>query len=209
MKNKPEIVYQYLKYSTFEKMVANKTLRLSDIQRSNDSTELQLVFELIKQVFSEEYQKDKKKYRYVDEYLTESEYNKAISNILNPIGTVENVLHTQFVSCFSKNGDLLSQWRGYAEEHIDQDRSVGGISVGFRTDSLEKLTQTSYGEDFLTFGPVEYRPKMQKSLLRKAIQEKTLTIRQYIKDHRTIYGLDMAQLMVDCHSLVIQKGAYI
>ena len=34
------LVYQYLPFSSFIKMIENKTIKLSNIRRSNDTTEL-------------------------------------------------------------------------------------------------------------------------------------------------------------------------
>ena len=39
--------------------------------------------------------------------------------------------------CLSKKGDLLSQWRGYADDAF-------GVSIGFEKDYLKKLSMESF-----------------------------------------------------------------
>ena len=59
-----------------------------------------------------------------------------------------------FVSCFCEEGDLLSQWRGYAQ-------AGEGYSIGIDGD---QLGQIGGGRNFF-FGPVEYDREIQEAII--------------------------------------------
>lgn len=48
---------------------------------------------------------------------------------------------TTYTTCFSENGDLLSQWRGYAND-------AKGISIGFNKDILQTFGTGGYNYHF-------------------------------------------------------------
>lgn len=48
---------------------------------------------------------------------------------------------TTYTTCFSENGDLLSQWRGYAND-------AKGISIGFNKDILQTFDTGGYNYHF-------------------------------------------------------------
>lgn len=62
-----------------------------------------------------------------------------------------------YASCFSTEGDLLSQWRAYAQDGY-------GVSVGFSGELLEKVNKREYGIKFL---PIIYAEKKQKEYARE------------------------------------------
>lgn len=194
-KSKEELVYQYLPYSSFEKMVYNKTIKLSNIRKSNDTTELDYGRDVYKTVIFEELEKNKK--------LSENskkEFRKSFDEKIKHIDILnEKELHGQFVSCFSKNGDLLSQWRGYSQEMISKRKYLtkilndknnmkndellvtesiyGGVSVGFSKDYLKVITSGLNGS-VLNSGEVIYTKHWQKKNFRKNAQN---IINDYIK----------------------------
>ncbi len=66
--------------------------------------------------------------------------------------------------CLSEDGDLLSQWRGYAAD-------ATGVSIGFSKDYLEQLAKASrpvQGSDKpgFTLQRVEYDPDIQEELIK-------------------------------------------
>jgi hypothetical protein len=71
--------------------------------------------------------------------------------------------------CLSEDGDLLSQWRGYAA-------NATGVSVGFSKDYLEHLAEASrpvQGSEKtgFTLQRVEYDPAIQEELIKPAYIE--------------------------------------
>ncbi len=61
--------------------------------------------------------------------------------------------------CLSTDGDLLSQWRGYAED-------ARGVSIGFAADELQKIATAEGGEDLIiSFGPIAYEDSSLAEIL--------------------------------------------
>jgi hypothetical protein len=65
--------------------------------------------------------------------------------------------------CLSEDGDLLSQWRGYAAD-------AAGVSIGFSKDYLEHFARTNQGQEKsgFFFQRVEYAPEIQGTLIEPA-----------------------------------------
>lgn len=128
----PGIVYHYCTLDTFEKIVTNGTLKLTDITQSNDGNELVFYannYERLRDYFIQLEKKDEKL-----GYL-----KKCLDMVY---GYINNIVC--YTSCFSKLIDSLGQWRGYGDDGK-------GIAIGFDT---EKLTEFENYKFF--FDKVEY-----------------------------------------------------
>ncbi len=68
--------------------------------------------------------------------------------------------------CLSEEGDLLSQWRGYASD-------ATGVAIGFSQEYLEEFSHQSKGGDKtgFTLQRVEYSPEAQKELVTPTYRE--------------------------------------
>lgn len=72
--------------------------------------------------------------------------------------------------CLSAEGDLLSQWRAYAD-------NASGHSIGFSREYLEMLGANPYGDaPIFTMGRVEYRAEEHRKLLEPAYRELRILI---------------------------------
>lgn len=97
------LLYHYTKLDTLWEILESDSLFARNIRFSNDTNEYLLGQALIKDFITNCLN------------LTENIRKEIIEDIeKNPI--------MQFMVCFCKNGDLLSQWRGYAKS---------GVSIGF------------------------------------------------------------------------------
>lgn len=112
----PEILYHYCSNDAFLKIVGGNSIWLSDISLSNDSME----GKWLDKVFSE----------YCDNRGVHSKISGEFR--LRIMSLVSAVRALGF--CLSKDSDVLSQWRGYAD-------NGAGIAIGFRRDILEGLTK--------------------------------------------------------------------
>lgn len=186
-----ETFYKYTTVDTFKSIIKSGQLWLTDIQNSNDSTELKLSYDLIKEVFEEEF--DKKQPKYIDNFFPKTEFQKFYHNNTKYINDLENTLHTQYVTCFSSKGDMLSQWRGYANDG-------DGLSIGF--------DRSIFARNDYTFGEVLYNKYRQKSLYRSYINPIIKDIKNYVKEHKTIKGYDECKFMVEYNCLLL-KGVFI
>ena len=125
------LLYHYAGNQKGFSILESKSIRLSDIRKSNDYNELLLfypdIFYEILQVYRE------KPYDFKYEGLVGE---KALTNLLNCTmdmisDSVDEGDFSNFVLCFSEEADMLSQWRGYADDGK-------GISIGFSKELLQQ-----------------------------------------------------------------------
>lgn len=86
--NNENIFYHYCSLDTLHKMIEGKTIRLSNIDRMNDSNEGKDIEKFAKDIIED-----------IPDSLKEQYYNQRI-----------------YISCFSKGNDILSQWRAYGDD---------------------------------------------------------------------------------------------
>ena len=132
-----EILYHYCDMQVFKSIIENKSIRLTDITKSNDDMEKKW---LIKQ-----YQ----------DYLSNSAIrltNNEVKNILlAEINGIESLydLAKSYVFCMSEKGDDLSQWRGYGNDGC-------GIAIGFDKDYFDFLHSSGATSCTLSLEKVRY-----------------------------------------------------
>ena len=181
-KNKEKIIYHYCSVDTFLSIIKNQELRVSDIFKMNDSSEEKCLEDLLKFYLKRihgELLKDKKFKEYLDKKgkndkekakkeLFKEYYNKIFSvpikkNIdnyikINKFLTINDLLKEKskkikrYICCFSGDGDLLSQWRAYADDGK-------GISIGFKKSKIKDFLRKIEIDLF----DVEYIRKFKKS----------------------------------------------
>lgn len=128
-----KILYHYCSVETFFNIIANSTLWLSDVEKSNDYQECILCREYVN--------------KFMEKYLEEdTEAIKAWKHWYNA-GAETSYSTRTFAICFSESCDQLSQWRGYAQDGQ-------GIAIGFDIAILEELNQIS--EHHIAFKKVLY-----------------------------------------------------
>lgn len=133
-------VYHYCNLETFFAIFSNSTIRLNNITKSNDSEEIIYLLPKMRKycinLFN--YYNDS----FPDEYKLHSDFiNNVFESKFN-----ETALNF-YVSCFSEEADLLSQWRGYANDAC-------GVSIGFSTESLYPLVNSVHSS--YNFSQVRY-----------------------------------------------------
>lgn len=111
-----DLIYHYCSADTFNAICTNKTIRLCDIFSMNDSMEMHWGYSIWIKVANE----------LISDFGRE--FIDAIDKIINISGTKSLVL----ASCFSLEGDVLSQWRAYAED-------ATGYCLGFSAENLLQL----------------------------------------------------------------------
>lgn len=106
------ILYHYCSNNAFHSIIENSSIWLSSLSLSNDSMEGKLVAEIIGLIA-----KDDELDQAATERLQESVFR--LEQFVDGLGF-----------CLSECGDLLSQWRGYADD-------ATGVSIGFSKNYLE------------------------------------------------------------------------
>lgn len=110
-----KIIYHYCSLETFKSIIENKCFWLCDVQKSNDSTELiylqnKMIESIDKVINSPDY--------------TTPQYDKdLLQQIKNVVQNTEFNTVPVYSCSFSMDEDLLSQWRGYADDGF-------GVAIG-------------------------------------------------------------------------------
>ena len=131
-------LYHYCSNDKSYSILKSKSIRLSDIQKSNDYRELSLFFPRILDYIEELYHQ--KPFRLQCDGKIEVE---ALSKLLSYSydywkNRFSSGDFSNFVLCFSEAADSLSQWRGYAD-------NGRGCCLGFSKDALEEYCLSTNG----------------------------------------------------------------
>lgn len=148
-----DIIYQYVNIQTALSIFENREIWLSNTLKMNDSLEEKYLEHLLKQEVQNlrnEIRKDKNYKNFIlareekDKlkeqllykklsYDTKSKIKRLIfiekRIIINTLLQIKEQEYDRYISCFSEDGDLLSQWRGYADDGK-------GLSIGFNRKKL-------------------------------------------------------------------------
>lgn len=158
---KIDSIYHYCGVDTFMAIIQNKTLRLSDLNKTNDYMEKKWANRFIicaLQKALKEYKIDmnlEEKYWYDDEANNHLQYyEKEVKKVLyneNPI----------LITCFSMEKDRLSQWRAYGQDGE-------GISIGFNYKLISKLDNKV---DSLCVRRIIYKEQLQQEKLQELVED--------------------------------------
>ena len=128
--NNPEILYHYCSLKTFLDIMKNKSIWVSDIERSNDFLELIALRKLLANHINADLNE------IIDKHMMSDGDKEKAKNLWRLRDDFMSRLTTAyartFVFCLSEEPDLLSQWRGYADDG-------NGMVIGFKTSFFEKL----------------------------------------------------------------------
>ncbi len=151
-KRPPSILYHYTSQEGLLGILDNRELWATKAHYLNDSKEFSYAIDLLNEVLSEE------------------EYDQEETQALrDAIGSVEQI--NVCVSSFTKNGNLLSQWRGYGSEGA-------GYSLGINGKQLNRIAES---QNFILV-PVLYRRDQQLLLIKELIE-------LWLNDQHEIDGL--------------------
>jgi hypothetical protein len=130
------VVFHYTSLSGFQQIVRSGKMYASDIRYLNDATEMTHALRLVQDA-------RERRLRAIDDI---KEAGGNISSMLDPslpdhmlmFDLDEQVRGAPcYVTCFTKEGNQLSQWRGYCPPHK-------GISIGFLTSDLRASAKTQW-----------------------------------------------------------------
>lgn len=111
-----ELLYHYCTPTTFQAICENKTVRFSDIFSMNDFMEMHWGYRVWESVATK----------------TINELGKEFIETVDAIISESGARALPLAACFSAQGDVLSQWRAYAEDGH-------GFCIGFRAKHLTRL----------------------------------------------------------------------
>jgi Protein of unknown function (DUF2971) len=116
----PSPLYHYTSAGSLIEILKSRVLWASSIHCTNDSSEYVHAFRLTRELCA-------------DRNVIPADFAQAILASLD--GDYRSVeMESKFVACFSKIGDLLSQWRAYGG-------SGSGFSIGFEPEALLRIAE--------------------------------------------------------------------
>lgn len=141
-------LYHYCSTESFYKIISNKEIWLTSLSLSNDSMEGQLVKHLLSEIA-------------IKDGLDEGHVKKLQEAAAN-INTIIDGLGF----CLSEKKDILSQWRGYANDAY-------GVSIGFSKEYIELLADSYRGGQVSGFalGKVIYEPTEQEQVIKPTYEK--------------------------------------
>lgn len=189
------IVYHYCSIDVFKKIILGKSIRLSDITKSNDSMEIMWITKYIKEIFEEEFQKEIKQTKYFKASYSEDIFKELVERYFKDFFDEPYMMYSYFVCCFSEKGDLLSQWRGYADDGK-------GVAIGFDTDLLAEFGQPEENDYISTpifnFNKIEYLERIQKKMVKDVAIKLISSLKELSKNASTNLKLDSMSIFNKC-----------
>ena len=158
MENKgyPKVLYHYASMEKGTSILKHKNIRLSDITKSNDVKEISIFFPDLFDEMLKNYD-EHNGFSYKFEYKGKGN-RQAFGLFVNELKKkiekeFEDGSIATFALCLSEEGDLLSQWRGYADDGK-------GICLGLNVEEILKFVGISSVSGF-SLEKVEYLSKEQ------------------------------------------------
>jgi hypothetical protein len=140
------VLYHYTGFMGFQSIVSTKTLRASSLHHMNDATEFSYAKEIAASVAKE-----------ILDQNAAPEQREVLELFCAHAANITPV--PIFASCFSEDGDLLSQWRGYCP-------GGRGVAIGFDRGELATVGRRN-GFELI---PCVYDEEQQRNLITEAIQ---------------------------------------
>lgn len=152
-------LYHYCSTNSFKTIIEQNTILLSSLNLSNDSLEGRLITDIFSRI------------------STSDGVSKESQEKLRDGVTFLEQLYDGLGFCLSEQGDLLSQWRGYAYD-------ASGFSIGFSKEYLDSITQQDNKlakSDFL-LKKVVYSPSEQEEIVRPTYSK----VKQIVDDGKLV-----------------------
>ena len=115
-------LYHYTTIVGLQGIIKDRAIWFGHVTSLNDRLEMQYGQDLIANVIREHIEKEKRQ-----------DIRNFLQNLLTNVQVFGKAMHEMFVACFCQSGNLLSQWRGYAN-------SGGGYCLGFEILPRTRIT---------------------------------------------------------------------
>ena len=181
-------IFHYCSVDTFNLVISNKCIRVSDLNKTNDYMEKEWASDTILNILQDEFVKlgvtinldeDYKYWNGVDSH------RKFLEKKINEFRASSDPI---LITCFSKNSDKLSQWRAYGEDGY-------GVAIGFDLNKIRLLQDKGYN---IYVKDVIYNEKKQGIEISKAIKQSV----NYMKE---LFNGDDARISDDFNEYFIYE----
>ncbi|WP_346867458.1 DUF2971 domain-containing protein [Clostridium sp. UBA1353] len=113
----------------FIAIISNKSLRLCDLSKTNDYMERKWILNNLEDSLIKAFEKNEIFINLKEDYCYDKGIHNRLAFILDMLK--HYVESSIYITCFSRNGDLLSQWRAYGD-------NGKGVSIGFNSKLISK-----------------------------------------------------------------------
>jgi len=156
-------LFHYCSASSFFSIIRGREIWLSSLRQSNDSLEGKLASQTLMKLAFE----DKDVSEYQRQHLQDALQH--VESSFDGLGF-----------CLSRQGDILSQWRGYAND-------ATGLSIGFSERYLNDYCSSTVGESSkyqVRLEAVEYDPTTHAALVKETYESVKSLIKEGAFDYR-------------------------
>ena len=163
------LVFHYCNIETFFAIITNRTLRLSDVVKSNDNLEVMWMKKILLDMVNTETISYENFNEQISKVVTIDLYKAKLMEKIESFFERKEVKSKFFAICFSgsESEDRLSQWRGYGDDGK-------GVAIGFNREILEKTKKKfafNNEKSRIEFRRVEYKIERQKEIIRQFWRE--------------------------------------
>jgi len=140
---KPAILYHYCSNSAFHSIMSQRRVRLSLLSMSNDTKEGQHILDLAGRILP-------------DGFPHRNDALEQLKQVISGLSAIG--------FCLSADGDVLSQWRGYAD-------NAQGVALGFDFAALKAATEQERDDHIIVrIGSVFYDGKPLEAAMKPYLQ---------------------------------------
>lgn len=146
-------IYHYCSLETFAQIIKNKTIRLSDLNKTNDYMEKKWGMKLLYRALYSELKNRGIVMDLKEDYWYSENAHNHLEQLENDITSSLN--HQTLITCFSTKKDMLSQWRAYGNDGV-------GVAIGFDYNLFKKLLKSE--KKFLIDSVIYKKEKQEKKI---------------------------------------------
>lgn len=171
--DKLKSVYHYCSADTFMAIIQNKTLRLSDLNKTNDYMEKRWANKLIVNALKEKLNEYGINMKLEEDYWYNEQSNNHLQYYKKEVGRVLYDESPVLITCFSEEKDKLSQWRAYGQDGT-------GVAIGFNYKVISLLNDKKE----MVVEKVIYKENMQNKKLCQLIESVIIYIQNMFEEDK-------------------------
>ncbi|MBS4906779.1 MAG: DUF2971 domain-containing protein [Ruminococcus sp.] len=168
------IVYHYCSLYSFNSILKNRSLRLTNILKSNDSMEIRWICRYYETEFEEAYEKTSDLFKTC---ISSERFMGYVKLFTDEFFDENHADFRYYVTCFSYQNDLLSQWRGYADDGR-------GAAIGFDLDVLKEIAIVSpeiSKPSIVSLHKISYSEAEQREVVHQVVNELVTEIEEVLQ----------------------------
>lgn len=176
-KEKDMIVYHYCSLDSFNSILKHRSLRLTNILKSNDSMEISWICRYYEAEFKKAYKNTSDLFKAC---ISPERFRGYVKLFADEFFDENYADFRYYVTCFSYQNDLLSQWRGYADDGR-------GAAIGFDLDVLKEITTVSpeiSKPSIVSLHKISYSEAEQREVVHQIVKELIAEIEEMLQKKR-------------------------